>query len=401
MNENRRLVALIGCTLASLAPAAFAQTISLRPVGGTAGEITVEPGAEVTIEVFVQDLAPAKLRGYQVVMPAAGSGGSAGTLTYSGGLPVVNDQHPEYVFAGLQDFPAVDAGPLPRAASALLDPADSPEVTAARYLVEFVYQVSPDAAGDFTLALIEDQTLLGNEVNDYMTFTAAPATIHVAAGDPPVLVHGAGQTTPRSGYIDPRRESTDGATQDQGIASLTLVFDQPVFGNGGTPAGADDFVVTSTAGAAPTVVDVQSPDNTSFVLTLSGPIPVQGWTTVRAVVQNASGTPISNLGDLGASDEPDRVDLGFLPGDIDQNGVVEPIDLLRFRQYVGIELPGGTCTSCPHNVFGGEPADYFDIDRSGGANPVDPLDLLRYRQLLQGTGTSTRAWAGETLAPRP
>ena len=48
-----------------------------------------------------------------------------------------------------------------------------------------------------------------------------------------------------------------------------------------------------------------------------------------------SGIPIDNRGDLGPGmNESDRVDIGFLPDDIDQNGIVQPLDLLRFRQLL-------------------------------------------------------------------
>ena len=96
------------------------------------------------------------------------------------------------------------------------------------------------------------------------------------------------------------------------------------------------------------------------------------------------------------------VDLQFyrdvLPTDIDQNGNSQRLDLLRFRQYISIELPGGVCGSCPHNTIGGLAEDYFDTDRSGVINPID---LLRYRKLIFGVGNATRAWAGAVLPPRP
>ena len=97
-----------------------------------------------------------------------------------------------------------------------------------------------------------------------------------------------------------------------------------------------------------------------------------------------------SCGDAGPGvDEPDRVDVAFLPGDVDQSGLVQPLDLLRFRQIVfgTFSPPQGTSE------------DFIDTDRNG---ELEPLDLLRFRQLVQGTGSATQAWAGAMLdAPRP
>ena len=99
---------------------------------------------------------------------------------------------------------------------------------------------------------------------------------------------------------------------------------------------------------------------------------------------------VVDSGDLGPGvDEVDRVDIGYLPADVDQSGVVSPFDVLRFRQLVNDVVDPSQGTE----------EDFIDIDRSG---TVTPFDLLIFRQLINGEGNSTRAWSGETLnATRP
>ena len=57
---------------------------------------------------------------------------------------------------------------------------------------------------------------------------------------------------------------------------------------------------------------------------------------------------------------------------------------LRFRQAV----QGNWQPPC------GILEDYIDTDRNG---VILPFDLLRFRQLIQGTGNATRPWAGESM----
>ncbi len=211
---------------------------------------------------------------------------------------------------------------------------------------------------------------------------------------PPVIVHAEvipGQTRPCSGYIDPRLESTDGVILDLGLAEVTLLFSQPVFSPGGGSVTPADFIVSQTGtGAPPAVAAVHADDNPLIAVTLDRIITLQEWTTIQAVVENAGGIPIRNFGNRGPGiNEPDRLDVAFLPVDVNQDGTNSPFDLLTFRQYVnGLITP--TC---------GPQTDYTDIDRDGYEKP---FDLLRLRQLINGSGPSTRVWAGLSLNnPRP
>lgn len=223
--------------------------------------------------------------------------------------------------------------------------------------------------------------------------TGTPNSVEVAAQGPslvgPVLVHGADDTSFEAqafgGYIDPRMESSNGTDLDLGLRSFRLEFSEQVFRMGGGAVVPASFEVSHTgSGAAPTVMAVDSSGNPSILVMLDRPITLQEWTTIRALVQNASGQAIPNQGNLGGEDELDRVDVGFLPCDADNNGTVQPLDLLRFRQMLSGAFVPTT----------GVMEDYADMDRNGDANP---LDLLRYRQLLIGTSPGTQAWAGQSM----
>lgn len=215
---------------------------------------------------------------------------------------------------------------------------------------------------------------------------------------PPYIVHGnglIGGTRPHSGYIDPRMESTDGSTHDLGITRIAFLFSEPVEdvgdpGGGLTPAA---FTIRHSGGGdCPQVVEVDTSNMPLVIATLCRRIPLNEWTTILVTVQDLAPIPnvIVNLGDLGLGvDENDRLDLAALPCDVDQNGRVQPLDLLRFRQIIS-------------GVFAhprGIAEDYVDMDRQG---TVAPIDLLRFRQLYSGTGQSIRAWSGaELLSNRP
>jgi hypothetical protein len=211
-------------------------------------------------------------------------------------------------------------------------------------------------------------------------------------GVAPEIVHDAGASTrPFSGYIDSKQESTDGRNVDLGVTELTILFSEAVrdvdSGSGGGLTAKSFGAESDDGGLA--VVAVDAVDNPVVRLTLSGPIPVGHWTTIVADVEDFAGNRIENLGDLGVDrDEPDRVDIGYLPCDVDQSGGVQPLDLLRFRQALnGLVRPDiGTLE------------DFFDFDRDG---VLQVVDLLRFRQHFLGTATATQPWQGAVLGERP
>ena len=79
----------------------------------------------------------------------------------------------------------------------------------------------------------------------------------------------------------------------------------------------------------------------------------------------------------------DRIDIGFLPGDVNGDGTSGPVDILDLIDSLNGVVP--------------LPPERTDINRSGVATPVD---ILRLIDLLNGAN-STRPWLGVSLPERP
>ncbi len=209
---------------------------------------------------------------------------------------------------------------------------------------------------------------------------------------PPVMDHDADPTIvfPFSGYIDPRLESTDGVNFNLGIDRVVMQFSEPVRSVGGGDLSVDDFVLESTGAVPPAIVSVDAISNPIVEVQFVAPLPPGCWFTLIADVEDMAGNRIENQGNLGEiTNEPDRIDMSALPGDVDQNGMVAPFDLLRFRS-----LANGVST--PEQ---GAMVDFLDMNRDG---IVSPLDLFVFRQIVQGAGTATRSWQLVSLeAARP
>jgi len=206
----------------------------------------------------------------------------------------------------------------------------------------------------------------------------------------PFIVHGLGgpgETSPCSGYIDPRIENLDvgDLTPKLGVGvtrPVRLVFSEPVFAIGGGPVGPGSFTVLETpgAGVGPAVTVVNPVSATTFELTLARIPTFQQWTTIIANVEDACGNLIVSNGDQGPGvEEPDRLDFAFLPGNINQDAQVTPTDLINFRQRIASNYT----SPCDELL-------YFDIDRDG-AFPL-PTDLIKFRQILGGAPPATRTW---------
>ena len=191
-----------------------------------------------------------------------------------------------------------------------------------------------------------------------------------------------------TGYIDPRAESNDGVNIDMGLDEITIVFSEDVYGDDGAPGVLFpiDFVISATGSTTPSITTVSSVDNKTFVLTLNDILPLQEWVTIEANVWSvAFDLQILDLGNGGpGATEPDRIDVAFLPSDVDQNGDCSPFDLLQLRFYLeqGATPPQGIAE------------DFADIQRNGG---LTPLDMTRYRQLVTGVSPSTRIWDNESM----
>ncbi len=262
---------------------------------------------------------------------------------------------------------------------------DNPLRWAAMYNFRFDADAPPDEDVTVTLGMWEPGT---------------PATVTGTTIGPgligPAIVHGIADTSFHdasfTGYIDPRAESDDGVNYNLGLTEITIEFSEPVRNLGGDPLSAGAFAIRQTGpGTPPNVTGISTADNQTVTVLLDRIITLQEWTTVEAQVENMNGQPIADLGDLGPGNaEPDRVDVGFLPGDVDQSGNVSPFDLLAFRQIIN-----GVFHHLP-----GVDTDYIDTDRDGSSTP---FDLLVYRQLINGVSPpATEAWATQSMNnPQP
>lgn len=208
--------------------------------------------------------------------------------------------------------------------------------------------------------------------------------------EPVFVVHGAGlpgETHPYSGMIDPRAESDDCRNLNFGPDRVTFVFSTPVRDLGGKKLTRDAFRVFETGEVSPPqILSIQTSDNVTVEVLLDRPITPREWTTIVAEVEGiACGNRIESYGDLGPfALEPDRIDLGFLPGDTNQDRVVSPTDLLYWRQLInGVVEP-----------WFGTLEDFLDTNRDGR---VQPLDLIRFRQILAGACPAVQVWSGEKM----
>jgi hypothetical protein len=249
------------------------------------------------------------------------------------------------------------------------------------------------------VAVGDDYALIGDgRNNDAGEYAGAAYVYKLADTGPPHIVHAAGlegQTRPCTGYIDPLMES-DGSGADLGVDQLTIVFDEPVFGSGDSKLDLADFVVKETGDARPPdIVEITGLDKerTAYRLTLDRTISLQEWTTVKAVVADECGHLIIDGADLGPSGgESDRIDIGRLPGDLNNDGVVSPKDLIEFRRFLAAGEFRHDC---------GYPEDYVDFNRNGVIGEV--VDWLRFRNILDGAAPyASRPWAGERINhPQP
>lgn len=167
----------------------------------TAGAVTAPPagisfqatgGDMFTLWVLMEN-SPVNVRGAQATLPCSAVGGTGGSITYVA-PPVVNTSNAAYLFFGLGSFPVTDNGtcpvgppPIPgnpRAATAAGIGVPAQAVGASpKYLGEFVYQVSIDAAGTFIIAIPNEPDSAMRDGSDMpIIFTTSGAEITVPTG---------------------------------------------------------------------------------------------------------------------------------------------------------------------------------------------------------------------------
>lgn len=275
----------------------------------------------------------------------------------------------------------------------------SPVFRASNHCVMAICHCGPDCAPGFALPM---SAIIPDAVPHLLAHSCVFAKTDPcdSALAPPEIVHEIGpdaETSPCSGYIDPRLEvDVLPPNNPAGLQEARIRFDRPVFKGDGSDIDATSFELSECGqGEPPNVISAEylDADHTVVRVRWDRPLKLQEWTTLRADVYNQVGVPILSLGDLGPGvSEPDRIDLGALPGDINQDGEVEPLDLIRYRQFIEdacSKNPKQTCPDCGGEHF------YFDIDRNDDF-PL-PADFLRLRQIFLGAPPATREWILEHL----
>jgi hypothetical protein len=240
----------------------------------------------------------------------------------------------------------------------------------------YANEIVSENAGEYEVDPV-DAVVIGNSMTISVVDCVAP---------PAVVTHlaGAGETTPCSGYIDPRPEGdvaiggcAGGA--EFGVDSVVMKFNTAVFGaaDGATPLAPENFTVMETgAGPAPGISAVTAlGDNSEIQIDLDRAITLGEWTTIIASdVYNECGLQVdTSAGNQGPGvNEIDRIDIAHYPGDVDGNGDLEPFDLLAFRLFAqNGTFPGTACSD--------DELVYFDMDHNG---TFEPFDLLEFRLLI-------------------
>ncbi len=163
-------------------------------------------------------------------------------------------------------------------------------------------------------------------------------------------------SAPPTGAIDARRPTFDGLPV--GWSDVTMTFSSAALG-----VDSGDFLILSSSRKVPQIERIQI-DGAAARLVLDGSLPPGHCTTF---VHQPSGA---------------RIELGYLPADVDANGLANQLDILALIDTLNGVIVQPASWSC-------------DIDRSG---TCEPLDILMLIDLLNGAGGGT-AWSGRTLPP--
>lgn len=193
---------------------------------------------------------------------------------------------------------------------------------------------------------------------------------------PPVFVG----SEPQDGSIDARQDYSSSGVTRQGTNRVRVRFTRSVrdeLTDG--PLDARSFTAVNSAGIPTNIVEIQSIDGSDkvFDVLFEDPIIPGEWTMLIPHVERADGRPYLPLGCN------DTLTIGFLPGDVNGDGTVGPLDILALID----SLTGANPL----------PLERTDINRSGATNASD---ILRLIDLMNGANT-TRPWLGATLPTLP
>lgn len=142
-----------------LCASAFAQPqLILDSPGGTT---LIPQGGQITIELFVNNISPEKLRAYQATLEFVPTPGATGSIVLAPADPApsadtkiqIDTLRSDFVFAGFSVFPGTNRDLLQVGATLIL-PSDSVEVFTRKYLGDYTLQASLDASGDFQIRFL-------------------------------------------------------------------------------------------------------------------------------------------------------------------------------------------------------------------------------------------------------
>jgi len=292
---------------------------SVPIASGPVAKISVAPGDVITAKIFLRNWSPQgeKLRGYQAkIDPAGFTSGTSGSVKPRGHNPgtpndanaFIDTKDPKFVHYGLDSIPLVDSGADGyRWLNVILDPDKAP--VAAQDSKKFScgtvkFQPSADAAGTFTIALMEENMasgLLDPANTPIVPLGFEPLQIEVKQGVKWLRIE---SSDPPNGAVDGRLVHASGSKDDKSWKSVLLQFSGEV-----GEVTASDFEVSDGSSSPPKLVKVESSES-QVLATLDKPIRSGAWTTIT---HKSSGTSTR---------------LGRLSGDVNSNGRCDAEDLM-------------------------------------------------------------------------
>lgn len=198
---------------------------------------------------------------------------------------------------------------------------------------------------------------------------------------------------PPDGYVDPLedRDATTGAVL--GLRQVSITFSEPVRSLAGGSLTLANFNVQyfrNGASVSASSADLQSGGVSvslvsgsgagPYVLQFAPRIPLGAWTKIAAInVFNSAGAPIST--------QDNKIVLGNLPMDIDQNGIVSGADINRWLQIF-------------NDLFDPAPLSKVQLLDQKRDGAIYNNDITRALQLINGIGTF-QGWSGYSIGPKP
>lgn len=164
---------------------------------------------------------------------------------------------------------------------------------------------------------------------------------------------------PINGYIDARHPSELDGSNPVGLNEVILRFDRSI---GDLPPTDLSVTLEGSAGAAPTIDQINPLADDTVEVLFSSPIPPGAWTVIT---HQPSGTSVR---------------VGYLPGDVNGDRMSSPVDILALIDSLNGVGPVLLISST-------------DMNRSGLA---EPSDILRLVDLLNGADAFD-VWNGATL----